>query len=154
MGKIEARLKELDIQLMEVEDYGVSFKRYICSGNYIYISGHGPDWLPTKKIWNGKLGSDYTIEEGYEAARHCGYNLLSTLKWAISDMDRVQQIVRILGAVNSTPDFTEHTKVVFGCSDLMRNVFGEAGYHSRIAIGCSSLPQNWPCEIEMLVEVN
>ena len=102
---------------------------------------------------NGKVGDDLTIEQGYEAARLTGINQLSVLKSTLGDLRRVKRIVKVLGMVNSTSEFTDHPKVINGYSDLMVEVFGQRGKHARAAVGMGSLPSNIAVEIEMIVEV-
>ncbi len=101
----------------------------------------------------GKVGRELTQQQGYDAARSCGLFLLETLKQAVGNLDRVKGIVKILGMVNATDDFSNQPEVVNGCSDLMVAVFGEKGRHARSAVGMSSLPRGIPVEIEMIVEV-
>jgi enamine deaminase RidA (YjgF/YER057c/UK114 family) len=108
---------------------------------------------PGGGLITGKLGQDLSLEDGYEAARRCGLGLISTLKSQLGQLDRVKQIVKVLGMVNSTPDFKEHPKVINGCSDLLVEVFGEKGKHARSAVGMISLPWGLAVEIEMIVEV-
>ena len=120
---------------------------YVRTGNLIYLSGSGPD-NAFKGVSRGKLGKDVTIEEGAEAARHVGINLIANLKSAIGDLNRVKRIVKVLGMVNSTETFTDQPKVINGFSDLMFQVFGEKGKHARSAVVMISLPMNLAVEIE------
>ena len=147
----ENKLKELGIQLKEVKDAGKAMVGYVQTGNYIYISGNGPDW--DGKVWDGKVGAEYTVEEGYEAAKGCALNLLSVLKTAVGDLNRVKRIVKVLGMVNCTDGFRNQPDVVHGCSDFLQEIFGEKGRHARSAVGVYGLPRNWPVEIEMIVEI-
>ncbi|MBK50125.1 MAG: hypothetical protein CL768_03730 [Chloroflexi bacterium] len=119
----------------------------------VFLSGHGPALITGEKQYQGKLGESLTVEEGYDAARLVGLNLLATLKSAISDLDRVNKIVKVLGMVNSTPEFNQQPKVINGFSELMTNVFGEKGKHARSAVGLVNLPFDIPVEIEMIVEI-
>ena len=142
----------MGIALKEVRDRGKPYVGYVRTGNYIYLSGHGPEW--EGKVWAGKVGAEYTVEEGYEAARGCALNLLSTLASAIGDLGRVKQIVKVLGFVNCEAGFANQPEVINGCSDLLRELFGEQkGRHARSAIGVNALPRNMPVEIEMIVEI-
>ena len=102
----------------------------------------------------GKLGRDLSVEEGYEAARLTGVNLLARLKGYLGDLDKVTQIIKLLSMVNSTPDFTEPPAVSNGCSDLLVEVFGEKGRHARSAIGVATLPGGMPIEIELIAEIS
>jgi enamine deaminase RidA (YjgF/YER057c/UK114 family) len=104
-------------------------------------------------LYTGKLGDDLTIEQGQAAARLAGIRLLAALQAELGDLQKVKRIVKVLGMVNSTPDFTEHSQVINGFSDLMVAVFGERGKHARSAVGMNSLPKNLAVEIEMIVEV-
>ncbi len=101
----------------------------------------------------GKLGKDLTIEQGQEAARITGINLIAKLKSAIGDLNKVKRIVKVLGMVNCTENFTDQPRVMNGFSDLMVAVFGEKGKHARSAVGMAALPMNMAVEIEMIVEV-
>ena len=101
----------------------------------------------------GKLGRDLTVEEGYDVARDVGLSILATAQDALGDLDRVKRVVKLLGMVNSMPDFAEQPKVINGCSDLMVEVFGEAGRHTRSAVGFAALPGNIAVEIECMMEV-
>ena len=119
----------------------------------IFLSGHVPPVMTGEKEYKAKLGESLTVEEGYDAARLVGLNLLATLKTAISDLDRLNQIVKVLGMVNSTPDFNQHPKVINGFSELMINLYDDKGKHARSAVGLANLPFDIPVEIEMIVEI-
>lgn len=122
------------------------------SGNLVYVSGQGPI-LDGVQLYSGKLGAEISIEQGYDAARACGLNLLSQLKAFLGTLDRVKSVIQIKGYVACAPDFSSHPAVVNGCSDLLVQVFGEAGKHTRCALGNCSLPTNIPVEVEMIAEV-
>ena len=122
------------------------------TGNLVFVSGHGPGMRATVP-WKGKVGRDLTVEEGYEASRQVALHLLSTLKSEIGELSRVRRVVKLLGMVNSDPDFGEQPLVVNGASDLLVELFGERGRHARSAVGMGSLPFGIPVEIEMIVEV-
>ncbi|MDH5398282.1 MAG: RidA family protein [Cyclobacteriaceae bacterium] len=144
------RLRDMGVELPEMSAPVANYVKYVKTGNLLFLSGHGA----CEEGKPGKVGSDLTIEEGYEAARLTGLCMLSTLHHAVDgDWSRVKQIVKVLGMVNSSPDFYEQPKVVNGCSDLMVEVFGEKGKHARAAVGMASLPGNIPIEIEMIVEL-
>jgi enamine deaminase RidA (YjgF/YER057c/UK114 family) len=147
--QIEARLKELGIELPEPVSPVATYVRYVQTGNLLLISGTGPSNTAPK----GKLGSDLTIEQGQAVAREVGLQIISTIKAALGDLDRVNRILKVLGMVNSAPDFTDHPKVINGCSDLFVEVFGEKGRHTRSAVGFVALPTNIAVEIECMVEV-
>ncbi len=148
--KVEARLKELGIDLPSPVQPVATYVRYVQTGNLLYVSGTGP--LAGQP--NGKLGAELDIETGYQVARSVGISLIATLRDALGDLDRVVRIVKLLGMVNSTPDFADQPKVINGCSDLMVEVFGEAGRHARSAVGMGALPGNIAVEIELIAEVS
>jgi len=145
----EARIKELGIVLPEPAKPVATYVRYVQTGNLLFISGTGPG--PTAKP--GKLGKDLTVEEGYAVAREVGLSLIATAKDALGSLDRVVRVVKILGMVNCTPEFGDQPKVINGCSDLMVEVFGERGRHSRSAVGFNALPGNIAVEIECTLEI-
>jgi len=151
---VEQRLKELGITLPQV---GAPIGNYVHAkrtGNLLYLSGKGPPEGADGKMPKGKLGAGMSIEEGYRHARHVGLVLIAAIKDALGgDLDRVEDIVKVLGMVNATPDFEDHPKVVNGCSDLFVEVFGDRGRHTRSAVGMSSLPGGIPVEIELIVAV-
>jgi enamine deaminase RidA (YjgF/YER057c/UK114 family) len=146
----EEKLSNMGITLPEVEPPVANYVKFRKSGNLIFLSGHGPCGGEFRR---GKLGRDLSIEEGYQAARLTGVCLLATLKSAIGDLNRVKQIIRVTGMVNSMPEFAEQPKVINGCSDLLTEVFGEKGKHTRAAIGMVSLPSHIPVEISMIAEI-
>jgi enamine deaminase RidA (YjgF/YER057c/UK114 family) len=148
----EARLRELGITLPQPPTPVANYVQAVRSGNLVFLAGHGPCGTITDKQ-KGKVPRDRTIEEGYAAARDVGICLVASLKKEIGDLRKVRRIVKVLGMVNATESFTDHPKVVNGCSDLMVAVFGERGKHARAAVGMASLPVNLSVEIEMVVEV-
>lgn len=149
---IEKRLEELGIELGEPSPPIANYVKAVRTGDLVFLSGHGPD-KPDGSLVRGKLGSDLTLEEGQEAARLTAISSLASLKQEIGDLNKVNRIVKVTGMVNAEPDFTEHSQVINGFSDLMVEVFGEKGKHARAAVGMGSLPGNIPVEIEMIVEV-
>jgi len=150
---IEQRLKELNITLPKV---GAPMGSYVHAkrvGNLLYLSGKGPHY-PDGKMPKGKLGAGMSVEEGYKHARQVGLVLIAAMKDALGgELDRVADVIKVLGMVNAAPDFEEHPKVINGCSDLFVEVFGEHGRHARSAVGMSSLPAGIPVEIEVIVAV-
>ena len=151
---IETKVAALGIELEEQKlPAGLTIVFARQSGNLVYLSGNGPIMPDGTKI-SGKIGSDLSIEEGYQAARLTAVNQLSVLKTHLGDLNRVVRIVKVLGLVNADPGFTEHPEVINGFSDLMVEVFGERGKHARSAVGAASLPWNLACEVEMIVEVS
>jgi enamine deaminase RidA (YjgF/YER057c/UK114 family) len=129
-----------------------NYVRAVRSGNLVYLAGHGPDKPEGGQVL-GKMGKDLSLEEGQQAARFTGISLLASLKEEVGDLNRVKRVVKVLGMVNAEPDFTQHSQVINGFSDLMVEVFGENGRHARASVGMSSLPGNIPVEIEMIVEI-
>ncbi|MDG1277725.1 MAG: RidA family protein [Algoriphagus sp.] len=143
----DVRIKELGINLPEVGQPMGTYVKWRQVGNTLYLAGNGPDVY-------GKVGDDLTLEQGYQAARETGIEILAVLKAATSgDLSRIKQFVKVLGMVNSAPDFTDHPKVINGFSDLMVEVFGEPGKHARSAVGVAALPNNIAVEIEVIVEL-
>lgn len=151
MRKADQRLQELGIKITPTELKGMIKVRQ--TGNLVYLSGHGCELPEGGLLYSGKVGIDLTLEEGYEAARYVGVNLLKTLQEYLGDLGRVEKIVKVLGLVACSPDFHLQHMVMHGFSDLMTEVFGEKGQHARSAIGTNALPNNLPVEIEMIVEV-
>ncbi|MFM1877709.1 MAG: hypothetical protein RLZZ241_575 [Bacteroidota bacterium] len=149
----ESRIAALGINLPEASSPIANYVNGVQTGNLIFLSGKGPLQEDGTNI-TGKVGADLSIAEGYEAAKITGINQLAVLKSMLGDLSRVKRVVKVLGMVNSTPDFSEHPKVINGYSDLMVAVFGEAGKHARAAVGMGSLPGNIAVEIEMIVEVD
>ena len=122
------------------------------TGNLLYLAGKGPG-LPGQPMPSGKVGRDFTIEQGYEYARQTGLSLIAVMKAELGDLDKVTRIVKVLGLVNAMPEFGHQPEVINGCSDLFVEVFGERGKHARSAVGLGSLPRGIPVEIEVIVEV-
>ena len=153
MSKTEERLAELGITLPDAPPPVASYVPFVRTGNLLYLAGLGPADRPDGTSPTGRLGQDLTIEEGYEAARLTGINLLARLRGAVGDLDRVKQVIKLLSMVNSTPEFRDQPAVANGCSDLLVEVLGDRGKHARSAVGMASLPNNIPVEIEMIVEI-
>ena len=148
----EQQLQKLGIVLPKPSKPIANYVQCVRTGNLLFLSGNGPLKIDGTFI-TGKVGSDLTIEEGYEAARVTGINQLAILKAELGDLNRVKRIVKVLGMVNSSPDFTDPPKVINGFSDLMVQVFGERGKHARSAVGMVTLPAGIAVEIELIVEV-
>ncbi|MGD2005117.1 MAG: RidA family protein [Flavobacteriaceae bacterium] len=148
----EEALNKLGISLPEASSPVANYVNGVQTGNLIFLSGKGP-LKPDGTNITGKVGASLSIEEGYEAARLTGINQLAVLKAMLGDLNRVKRVVKVLGMVNASPDFTDHPKVINGYSDLMVAVFGDKGQHARAAVGMGSLPGNIAVEIEMIVEV-
>jgi enamine deaminase RidA (YjgF/YER057c/UK114 family) len=148
----EDRLEALGITLPEVSPSIANYVGAVQTGNLLFLSGHIPRDAEGAFL-TGRLGDNMDVEAGYEAARLAGIALLATLKDHLGDLDRVKRVVKVFGMVNATPEFTSHSQVINGCSDLMVKVFGEKGRHARAASGFSSLPVGACVEIEMIVEI-
>ncbi len=148
----EAKLKELNITLPEPPQPVANYVNGVQAGNLIFLAGKGPRRADGTEI-TGKLGAGISIDEGYEGARLTAINQLAVLKAMLGDLSRVKRIVKVLGLVNSDPEFIDQPKVINGFSDLMVEVFGDKGKHARAAIGVASLPRGQAVEIELVVEV-
>lgn len=149
----DQKLKSLGIELPPITPPVANYvNAVVTTHNLVFLAGKGPKKSDGKYLI-GKLGDDLTIEQGYEAARISGINQLAALKAEIGDFNRVKRIVKVHGMVNATPDFTEHSKVMNGFSDLMVEVFGDKGKHARAAVGMGSLPFGMAVEVEMIVEL-
>lgn len=147
--RVEQRIKELGIELPEPVQPIASYVRWVQTGNLLFISGTGPsDTAP-----RGKVDADVSVEEGNAVAREVGLQIIATIKEALGDLDRVSRVVKVLGMVNSSPDFAKQPQVINGCSDLLVEVFGDAGRHTRSAVGMGALPGGIAVEIECTVEV-
>ncbi len=149
---IEERLAALGLALPDAPAPAANYVPYVRSGALVFVSGQisaGPDGLIT-----GKVGADLDVAAGAEAARHCALALIAQLRAACGgDLSRVRQVVKLTGFVNSTPDFTDQPKVINGASDLLVEVFGDAGRHARAAVSAGSLPLGVAVEIEGVFEV-
>lgn len=153
MGRIDARLRELGLELPAAAPAVANYVPFVVSGGLVFVSGQ-ITLKDGKPQWLGRLGENLTVEDGYQAARLCGLNLIAQARAACQgDLDRLRRVVRLGGFVACTPDFTDHPKVVNGASDLMVEVFGEAGRHARAAVGAPSLPLGVPVEIEAVLEI-
>ena len=149
----EDTVKQLGIDLTHPAPPVANYVPAVSTGNLVYLSGKGPTQSDGTMI-SGKVGSDLNIEQGYEAARLVGIQLLAALREHIGDLNRVSRVVKVLGMVNSTPDFEDHPKVINGCSDLLVSVFGENGKHARSAVGVAALPGGMCFEAELILKIN
>lgn len=149
---IDARLDELGIELPAPFTPMANYLPAVRTGNLVFISGHGPNRADGTFI-TGKLGQDLTIEQGYGAARLTMLNCLSSLRAELGSLNGVRRFVKLLGMVNCTEDFGDPPAVINGGSDLLVEIFGDAGRHARSAVGMQSLPRGIAVEIEMVVEV-
>jgi enamine deaminase RidA (YjgF/YER057c/UK114 family) len=152
-GRIELRLAERGIVLPPAMRAMANYVPYTATGKHVWVAGQGP-FLDGKLHYNGRLGDNLTIDDGRACARIVGLNILAQVKAACGgDLDRVVRCVKLNGFVNSTPDFTQHPEVINGCSELMIEVFGEAGRHARVAVGAPTLPMGTSVEIDGLFEI-
>jgi len=151
-GTIDARLAELGITLPAGIAPAANYVPFVITGDLVFISGQIS--MKDGTMLTGKVGADVTVDAAQEAARLCGLSLISQLKVACGgDLDRVEQVVKLNGFVNGTPEFGDHPKVVNGCSDLMVEVFGDKGRHARAAVGSGSLPFGVQVEIEGIFRI-
>lgn len=150
--EIETKLKELGLVLPNPPVPAANYIGYVRAGSLLFIGGNIGRINGVLK-YRGKVGAGVTLEQAYDAARNCALNHLATMKAALGDLDRVERIVKVLGYVNVAPDFIDMPKVINGESDLLVQVFGERGQHTRAAVGVASLSQNSPVETEVTVQV-
>lgn len=148
----EAKVKEMGLTIPEVAKPVAAYVPAIRVGDYVYTSGQIP-FVQGKLAYAGKVGRDLPLEQGYEAAKVCALNCLAAIKSVIGSLDNIDQIVKIVGFVNSAEGFVDQPKVVNGASELIGNVFGKQGEHTRSAVGVAELPLNAAVEVEMIIRV-
>lgn len=148
----EERLKALGVTLPEASSPVANYVNAVRVGNLLFLAGKGPSDSDGKWI-TGKVGVDLTIEQGYEAAKSVALAHIAVLKSELGELSKVKRIVKVLGMVNTTPDFIDHPKITNGYSDMMVAVFGDIGKHARSSVGMCSLPFNIAVELEVIVEV-
>jgi enamine deaminase RidA (YjgF/YER057c/UK114 family) len=151
MSKIEEKLRKMGLELPTLSPIG-KIEPVKQIGNMLYVCGHGPE-QNGEAVIHGRVGADVTLEQAYEAAKLCALNCLALIKRKVGDLDRVDEFVKVLGFVNSAPDFHDQPKVMNGFTDLIVELFGERGRHARSAIGTSNLPNNQPVEVEAIATV-
>jgi enamine deaminase RidA (YjgF/YER057c/UK114 family) len=150
----EARITELGLELPPAPKAIGLYRPVVVVGNLAYTSGHLP-LNSDGSLITGRVGAELDQAGGYAAARQTGLALLASLRAALGSLDRVRRVVKVVGLVSATPDFTEHPAVVNGCSELLAEVFGaDTGVGARSALGAGSLPKNVPVEIEAIFEVD
>ncbi len=150
----ENRFQELQLELPPAPQPVAVYKPLVVVGNMAYVSGHGP-LRPDKTLITGVVGRDLTLDGGKAAARQVGLAILATLRAQLGSLDRVKRVVKVLGMVNTAPDFYDHPKVINGCSELFADVWGpENGIGARSAVGMGPLPGNIAVEIEAIFELN
>lgn len=152
-GRVDARLKELEITLPKAVAPVANYVPYVVTGNLAFVSGQvtlGPSGLE----YVGQVGKDFSVEQGQAAARLCALNIVAQLREACGgNLDRVKRCVKLTGFVNAVPGFAQHPEVVNGASDTIVQIFGEAGKHARAAVGAGSLPRNVAVEVEAVFEI-
>ncbi|HSH07071.1 MAG TPA: RidA family protein [Burkholderiales bacterium] len=148
----EKRLKQLGILLDPVTPPVANYVNAVRTGNLLFLSGKGPSAVAGVRP-RGKLGREFSVEQGYGFARSVGLALLAVMRSELGSLDRVKRVVKLLGMVNAEPDFADQPQVINGCSDLFVEVFGARGRPARSAVGMGSLPMGIPVEIEAVVEV-
>ena len=152
-GRIDARLKELGLELPAPSTPGANYVPFVRCGMLVFVTGQLSQWNGERRFV-GKLGREYTVEQGQQAARLAGLNILAQAKAALDgDLDRIQRCVKLNAFVNSVPEFTEQPRVVNGASDLIVEVLGDAGRHARTAVGVNVLPFDLTVEIDAVFEV-
>ncbi len=150
----DAKILQLGLELPPAPQPMGVYRPVVISGNHAYLSGHGP-LLPDGSLIKGRLGDGADVQQGYHAARQTGLAILASLIDSLTSLERVVQIVKILGLVNCTPDFQEQPQVINGCSELLADVLGpERGIGARSAVGATSLPAGMMVEIEAVVEIS
>lgn len=149
---IENKLKSLGLKLPELPKPLGAYLPVIRINDILFTSGQGPI-LEGKIKYQGKVGKDLTLEEGYEAAKLCALNCLSAIKMEIGSLDKIERIVKVVGFVNSAQGFIKQSLVLNGASDLLQSLFEEKGKHVRVAVGVSELPNNMAVELEMIVKI-
>ena len=152
MSQADEKLHQMGLSLPKPASPIANYVPAVRTCNLVFLSGV-PPWRSDGSYLTGKVGRELTTQQAYEEARLCALNLLTNLKGEIGDLDRVTHIVKVLGMVNSTPDFGEQPQVINGASDLLVELFGDKGRHARSAVGVIALPWGIAVEIEMVVEV-
>lgn len=152
LGTPYERLASLGIELPPAPPPVANFLTHVREGNMLYLSGQGPRETDGY-LHAGKVGGEVGVDQAYAHARLTGINLIAVMQNALGDLSRVKRVVKLLGMVNATADFADHPTVINGCSDLLIEVFGEAGQHARSAVGFGSLPGNITVEIEAIIAV-
>lgn len=153
--EVEKKLATMGLSLPASPAPVANYVPAVRTGNLLFVSGHGPVTVTDGRVQyiRGKLGRDLTVEQGYDAAKVVMLNILQSIKGAIGNLDKVRRVVKLLGFVNCTEDFSDQPKVINGASDLLVELYGERGRHARSAVGMYQLPFGIAVEIEMVVEV-
>ena len=149
----DSRISELKLELPPIPKPAGVYKPVVIAGGMAYVSGHGP-LKNDKTMLTGRIGADVDLAAGVASARQTGLAILATLRERLGSLDHVVRVVKMLGMVNCTPDFKDHPQVINGCSELFRDIWGEAGVGARSAVGMGSLPGNITTEIEVIFELD
>ncbi|HDN62869.1 MAG TPA: RidA family protein [Candidatus Bathyarchaeota archaeon] len=149
---VEERLRELGIELPPPPKPLGAYVPTVQVDDLVFVAGMKAS-IGGEMKFRGKVGSDLTVEEGYEAAKICALNCLSALKEALGSLDKVERIIQVFGFVNSAEGFNQQPKVLNGASDILLKIFGEKGQHARIAVGSNELPEDSPVEVAMIVKL-
>jgi len=150
--EVEAKLKELGFTLPKPPKPVATYVPALQVGDLLFLSGT-TCYVDGGLLYTGRVGAELTVEKGHAAARQTALNLLSVIKATLGDLDRVEQVVKLNGYVNSAPEFDRQPEVINGASDLLEKIFGQRGKHAHTAIGVSALPGHIPVEIELIVQV-
>jgi enamine deaminase RidA (YjgF/YER057c/UK114 family) len=148
---VAERLVELGIELPAVFPPAANYLGCVVDGDLAYVGGHGP--VAGSEIIRGKVGGDLTLEQGREAARMTALSILATLNAELGNLDRIERIIKVFGMVNVAPAFNQTPAVIDGCSDLLVEIFGDAGRHTRSAVGLAELPFDIAVEIELTARI-
>lgn len=151
-GEIEARLKELGLELPEAAAPVANYVPYVIDGKQLWIAGQVPFWNGAIK-YTGVVGQDVSVDEAVDAARVCALNILAQSKAALGDLDRIARVIKLGGFVNGAPGFTDQPKVINGASDLLVDVLGDKGLHARSAVGAGGLPLGVPVEVDAVIAI-
>lgn len=151
-GQIDARLKELGIELPAAAAPVANYVPYVIDQKQLWVAGQVPFWDGAIK-YTGVVGQDVSIEDAVDAARVCALNILAQTKAALGDLDNVARIIKLGGFVNGAPGFADQPKVINGASDLLVEIFGDKGLHARSAVGSAGLPLGVPVEIDAVIAV-
>lgn len=147
-----AKIRELGITLPEVAKPAGAYVPAVQSGNLVFTAGQIP-LVEGKLVATGKVGKEISVEQAKDIARICALNAVAAIKGVVGDLDRVKKVVKFVGFVASTPDFTQQPQVINGASELLEQIFGENGIHARSAVGVAVLPLDAPVEVELIVEI-
>lgn len=149
---VAEKLTELGIELPQVPAPAGAYVPALVDGDHVYTSGQLP-FVDGELVNPGVLGDSVTVEDGYDAAKLCAINALAAIKSVVGDLDRVKQVVKVVGFVASVPGFDQQPRVINGASELLGDVFGERGQHARSAVGVSALPLGTSVEVEITVRI-